>query len=191
MAVYSADSAVLGAIIDLADDLSIELLTISGDDYVNYVFGLEAMQAAIDRWNYHGGDDPPRNHDGKSPVYLVREALSKCPDQNPSPQTTVLDFISDRQLADSIRLDIDCATDALHRNDFKGATVLGGAAMEALLLWKIQDVGITSPIAGMRKNVKSQPEEWFLEDYINRTPSRKRGLRRTFEISSTPDALYG
>ena len=167
MAVYSADSSVLGAIIDLADDLPIELLTLSGDDYANYVFGLEAMQAAIDRWNYRGVDDPPRTHDGKSPVYLVREALSKCPDQNPSPQTTALAFISDRQLADSIRLDIDSATNALHRNDFKAATVLSGSAMEALLLWKVLDVGITSPIIPpMRKNSRSTPEEWVLEDYI-------------------------
>jgi len=163
---YSADSAVLRAIIDLADDLPVELLTISGDDYANYVFGLESMQAAIDRWNHHGTDEPPRTHQGKSPVYMVREALSKCRDQNPSPQTTILAFISDRQLAESIRLDIDSATDALHRNDFKGATVLSGSAMEALLLWKIRDVGITSPIAGMRKSVKTPPEEWFLEDYI-------------------------
>ncbi|MHC2467583.1 hypothetical protein ACVIHD_006595 [Bradyrhizobium embrapense] len=33
MSVYSADSPVLGAIIDLADDLPIELLTMSGDEY--------------------------------------------------------------------------------------------------------------------------------------------------------------
>jgi hypothetical protein len=166
MAVYSADSAVLRAIIDLADDLPVELLTISGDDYANYVFGLESMRAAIDRWNYRGGDDRPRGYEGKSPVYMVREALSKCQDQNPSPQTTALAFISDRLLAESIRLDIDSSTDALHRNDFKGATVLSGSAMEALLLWKIQDVGIASPIAGMRKNVRPSPEEWSLEDYI-------------------------
>jgi hypothetical protein len=166
MPVYSADSAVLRAIIDLADDLPIELLTISGDDYTNYVFGLEAMQAAIDKWNYRGADDPPRTHDGKSPVYLVRDALSKCPDQNPSSQTAELAFIAERQLAESIRLDIDSATNALHRNDFKAATVLSGAAMEALLLWKILDVGINGPIPKMRKNIKGPPEEWFLEDYI-------------------------
>jgi hypothetical protein len=137
MTVYSADSAVLGAIINLADDLPIELLTISGDDYANYVFGLESMAAAIDRWNHRGGDDPPRTHEQKSPVYLVREALAKCPDQYPSPQTTALAFITDRALADSIRLDIGSAADALHRNDFKGATVLAGSAMETLLLWKV------------------------------------------------------
>jgi hypothetical protein len=33
MAVFSGDSAVLGAIINLVDDLPIELLTITGDDY--------------------------------------------------------------------------------------------------------------------------------------------------------------
>jgi hypothetical protein len=173
MKIYSNDSAVFGTIIDLADDIPIELLAISGDEYAQFVFGLESMRAAIDRWNHRGGDDPPRSFRGKSPVYLVRESLSKCPDQNPSPQTTALAFISDRQLAESIRLDIDSATDALHRNDFKGATVLSGSAMEALLLWKIQDVGITSPIMGMRKNVKPSAEEWSLEDYITAAEIRK------------------
>ncbi|MBB4427103.1 hypothetical protein GGD66_005679 [Bradyrhizobium sp. CIR48] len=176
MQVYSADSAVLGAIIDLADDLPVELLTISGEDYTNYVFGLEAMQAAIDRWNHHGTDTPPRTHKSKSPVYLVREALLKCPDQNPSPQAASLPFLSDPQLAESIRLDIDSATNALHRNDFKAATVLSGSAMEALLLWKLRDVGLASPISGMRTNIKKQssPEEWVLEDYI--TAAEIKGL---------------
>lgn len=164
--VYSKDSAVLGAIINLADDIPMELLTVSGDDYANYVFGLESMGAAIDRWNHHGTDDPPRNLGQKSPVYLVREALGNCPDQNPSPQTADLGFIADKSLADSIRLDISSATDALHRNDFKGATVLAGSAMEALLLWKIQAQGISSPVPGMRRNARPSPEEWTLEDYI-------------------------
>jgi hypothetical protein len=163
--VFSKDSAVLGAIINLADNIPIELLTTSGDDYANYVFGLESMAAAIDRWNHHGTDEPPRNYMQQSPVYLVREALSKCPDQNPSPETTALVFIMDREFGDGIRLDISSATDALHRNDFKGATVLAGSAMEALLLWKIQSAGITSPIAGM-KNAKPSPENWSLADYI-------------------------
>jgi hypothetical protein len=39
MPVYSQDSAVLRSIIDLAEDLPDELLTISGEDYVKYVFG--------------------------------------------------------------------------------------------------------------------------------------------------------
>ena len=61
MKVYSADAAVLAAIIELAANIPDELLTISGDDYAKYVFGLKSMSAAIDRWNYLGGDDPPAN----------------------------------------------------------------------------------------------------------------------------------
>jgi hypothetical protein len=132
------------------------------------------MQEAIDRWASLGGDKSPRTYKSTSPVFLVREALSKCPDQNPSAQITELNFITDRDLADSIRLDIHSATEALHRNDFKGATVLSGSAIEALLLWKIRDVGISSPIPGMRRNVKPAPEDWFLEDYI--TAAELRGL---------------
>jgi hypothetical protein len=156
----------LRAIIDLTEDLPIELLTISGDDYVTYVFGLESMQEAIDRWNARGGDESPRAYKKASPVYLVRQALSKCLDQNPPARTTELAFIPDRDLAESIRLDIHSATEALHRNDFKGATVLSGSAMEALLLWKIRSIGISSPTPNMRKNAKPSPEDWSLEDYI-------------------------
>jgi hypothetical protein len=173
MYVFSRDSAVLRAIIDLANDLPVELLTISGNESVNYVFGLKSMQEAIERWSLRGGDESPRSFGKKSPVFLVREALLKCPDQNPPLHTTGLTFIADRQLADSIRLDVQSATEALHRNDFKGATVLSGSAMEALLLWKITDVGIAAPIAGMRKGVKSSPEEWTLEDYITVAESQQ------------------
>jgi hypothetical protein len=95
MKVYSGDAAILASIINLVDDTPIELLAISGADYTGLVVGLESMGAAIDRWNHRGGDDPPRTYDGKSPVYLVRDALSKCPDERPAPGTTELVFITD------------------------------------------------------------------------------------------------
>lgn len=166
MPAYSADAAVLATIIDLANEIPVELLTISGDDYTGYIFGLGSMRAAIGRWNYRGGDDPPRTYDGKSAVYLVREALRKCPDQNPSPQTTDLNFIADQPLRDSIRLDMSSASNALHRNDFKAATVLAGSATEALLLWAIQANGINAPLKGMITSPNGRPENWNLGQYI-------------------------
>ena len=141
MKVYSGDSAILAAIINLVDDIPVELLTISGEDYTGLVVGLESMGAAIDRWNHRGGDDPPRNYDGKSPVYLVRAALGKCPDERPSPGTADLAFVSDTALRESIRLDISSASEALHRSDFKASTVLAGSAIEALLLWSLTGCG--------------------------------------------------
>ena len=86
--------------------------------------------------------------------------------QAETPLIDLFKFAGPALLADSIRLDISSATDALHRNDFKAATVLAGSAMETLLLWKVQDHGITSPITGMRKGAKPLPESWDLEDYI-------------------------
>jgi hypothetical protein len=166
MQVYSGDAAVLAAIINLVDDVPEELLTISGEDYSDFVFALESMGAAIDRWNQRGGDDPPRNHKNKSPVVVVREALSLCPDSSPSQATSAILFIEDASLRDSIRLDMSSASDALHRGDFKSATVLAGAAIEALLLWRIVKAGITSPPIGILNRKTGHPDEWTLADYI-------------------------
>jgi hypothetical protein len=118
------------------------------------------------RWNHRGGDDPPRTYDGKSPVYLVRAALSKCADERPAPGTTDLAFVGDTALRESIRLDISSASEALHRSDFKASTVLAGSAIEALLLWSLQNAGQTGPIAGMKTGAKGPPEGWALAQLI-------------------------
>jgi hypothetical protein len=46
-------------------------------------------------WQFRGGDDPPKRIKEKSPVAVIREAMTKCPDQNPSPATAELVFIPD------------------------------------------------------------------------------------------------
>ncbi|MBR0991898.1 hypothetical protein JQ580_14390 [Bradyrhizobium japonicum] len=166
MTVYSGDAAILASIINLVDDIPVELLTLSGDDYTGLVVGLESMGAAIERWNFRGGDDPPRTLDGKSPVHLIRDALSRCPDERPAPTTTELVFIIDDSLRESIRLDISSAFDALHRSDFKAATVLAGAAIEALLLAAVQTGGHTSPPSRMKNKPKDGPETWDLAQFI-------------------------
>ncbi|WP_426409397.1 hypothetical protein [Bradyrhizobium ganzhouense] len=166
MKVYSGDAAILAAIINLVDDVPVELLTISGEDYTGLVVGLESMGAAIDRWNHRGGDEPPRNYDGKSPLYLVRAALGKCQDEQPAPSTSDLGFVRDAALRESIRLDISSASEALHRSDFKAATVLSGSAIEALLLWTLQNAGQIGPVTGMKSGAKGSPEGWTLAQLI-------------------------
>jgi hypothetical protein len=114
------------------------LITISGEDYADLVHGLESLGHSVDRWNARGGDDPPNYIKDKSPVAIVREMLSRCPDASPSPATNELAFISDVALRESIRLDVSTASSALHNGEWKAATVLAGSAVEALLLWVIQ-----------------------------------------------------
>jgi hypothetical protein len=81
-------------------------------------------------WHQRGGDEPPKYINDKSPVAIVRDVLSKCPDQSPSPATSELAFVTDDALRESIRLDVSTATSALHNSEWKASTVLAGAAVE-------------------------------------------------------------
>jgi hypothetical protein len=161
--IYSGSAGVLSAIVSLANKIPDELITISGDDYTDLVHGLGALTHAVARWNARGGDDPPAWIRSKSPVAIVREALAKCPDENPAPATVELTFIGDEPLRKSIRMDLSNATNALHNGDWKSCTVLAGAAVEAMLLWIIQD----DP-GGLASATKpsTPPERWDLVDLI-------------------------
>ena len=66
--------------------------------------------------------------------WAIWRALAQCPDQYPpSPTTTELMFITDDALRNSIRGDIGAAERAFANFEWKAATVLAGAAIEALL----------------------------------------------------------
>lgn len=132
--------AVLTAVAHLIDELPPELLTISGGDYSDLVCGVQSIRNSVAFWQHKGsGSIGNSGIKGRNTLLVIREALAKCPDQIPSPTTAELLFISDIALRESIRLDMSAATTALHSGEWKGATVLAGAATEALLLWAIQE----------------------------------------------------
>ena len=162
--VYSGNAAMLSAIVKLSAEIPTELLTISGENYSDLVHGLASLENVVNKWNLRGGDDPPNNIRDISPVTLVRDMLSKCPDEYPSASTVELTFITDANLRDSIRMDLSTAASTLHNGEWKASTVLSGAVIEALLLWKIQekpDRVFTSKTAP-----KKNPEKWILEELI-------------------------
>jgi hypothetical protein len=163
--VHSASAGTLSALVTLTNEIPEELITISGQDYSDLMHSLAGLTQAVNKWNQRGGDDPPTMIAGKSPVFTVREMLAKCPDQNPSPATAALAFITDAALRDSIRMDLSTATSALHNGEWKASTVLAGATVEALLLWAIQRD--PQKLAGVQKKPKGAPEEWGLADLID------------------------
>jgi hypothetical protein len=158
--VYSGSAATLSAIVDLTENIPGELITISGEDYTDLVHGLRALAQSVTRWNQRGGDEPPNYIKDKNPVAVIREMLAKCPDQSPSPTTAELSFIPDAALRDSIRLDLSTANSALHNSEWKAATVLAGAVVEALLLWAIQNN--SSQLASLSSSPTGPPDEWGL-----------------------------
>lgn len=101
---YPGNAGTLSAIVMLTNEIPAELITISGQDYSDLVHGLAALTQTVTKWNQRGGSDPPTLIGDKSPVFVVRSALAKCPDQNPSPATAALAFITDADLRNSIRM---------------------------------------------------------------------------------------
>jgi len=155
---------ILTAITRLIDELPAELLMISGADYINLVCSVESIRTSVAFWQLKGaGEIGNSGIRGKNVLVLIREVLAKCPDQAPSPATTELAFITDDDLQVSVRLDINTATSALHNGEWKAATVLAGAAAEAMLLWAIQK---TPALASLPTKPKGTPEGWGLGDYI-------------------------
>lgn len=168
----------LTGILSLARDIPTELLTITGQEYAEYVVALGAIDFCLRFWISRGGAGGLAGVSGKSPVFIVREALAKCPDEAPSPTTTKLAFITDSALRESIRLDINAANQDLANGVWKGATVLAGSALEALLLWAVQeaDQKKTGAVAQARaalvanktlkQDTSTNPEWWGLAEFV-------------------------
>jgi hypothetical protein len=179
-AVYSRSAGVLTAIIRLTEEIPTELLVLNAEDYNDLVCGLENLSSAVTEWHQRGGDEPPARIKGKSPIAIIRETLSKCPDESPAPGTVELSFIGDAALRESIRVDISAANRDAANGEWKGATVLAGSAAEALLLWAIQDAeqrasgSIAKAVAALRaagtfkpqQPKSSKPEEWIFIELI-------------------------
>lgn len=163
--VHSGNAATLSAIVSLTNKIPGELITISGEDYVDLVHALESLKNSVAFWSLRGGDDPPKYIKDKSPVAVVRGMLAKCPDQRASATTSYLNFITDVGLRESIRLDLSAANSALHNGEWKASTVLAGSVVEAILLWSIQSNPV--PLAALATRPGGAPENWMLNDLIN------------------------
>jgi hypothetical protein len=83
-------------------------------------------------------------------------------------------FIKDDALRESIRQDIGAANRALNNAEWKAATVLAGAAIEALLHWRLQepwpgaatvDNAVTS-LTRTKKKRFSEIDHWDLGQFI-------------------------
>jgi hypothetical protein len=146
---FSQHGTGLAAILSLADDISDELITLTGRDHSNYVLALETIRHQLSRWIQGDQNFMPfvvtDGGNARNAVLAVYEALDLCPDESPSPTTAALPFINDPLLRDSIRLDISAANRDMVNGEWKGATVLAGSATEALLLWAIQDADQQTP----------------------------------------------
>lgn len=166
------------AIVTLAKQVPNELLTLSGQDLNDYFVSLAMIEnTEQSRLALQRGFEVPLYRD-LSTIFLLRQALAKCPDEVPAPGTAGLPFVSDADLRESIRRDISAANQDMANGEWKGATVLAGSATEALLLWAVQEAnrrtnGIVATavsalvgVGTLAPKPNSNPDRWNLIELI-------------------------
>lgn len=133
----------LRAVVHLAEEIPNELLTMDAATYASFVQAKAEIRDTLDTWIGNTNANVPRSQRTYSlntdPIRLIRDALAVCPDQSPAPATIHLNFITDPDLRTNLRNDIGAINVALSNGEWKPATILAGATIEALLLWDLQN----------------------------------------------------
>jgi hypothetical protein len=161
----------VSALVALTDQVPASLLVLGDDEFAEFVANLAVLRSRIPMWEHHGNAFPVRKG---IPVQRMRELLAKCPDSHPSPKVHALAFVSDTALRADLRTDINSIDRALGDGEWKTATVLAGATIEALLLWRlsqndpdevraVENALVSSKVL----NRKPRPfDEWGLHDLV-------------------------
>ena len=168
-------------VLDLVDQIPSELITLDNRDYSAFVSSVSAIRIVMANPKSRGHGmlivrlEPISEFGNINPLAILRDLLSKCPDEFPGHSTSELQFITDQQLRQNLRNDLDAVNRALTNSEWKAATVLGGAVIEALLLWALQSKSDTDiataanvlapPRVKKKLDVKSILS-WYLPDYI-------------------------
>jgi hypothetical protein len=186
----------LQGIVDLLRQLPSELFTVSAAEFADLTVATAAIEMTILRYSHGQWPIGLFPVSGEDVIHTIRRVLSKCPDETTSSVTADLLFITDPQTRDSMRQDISAANSALQNAEWKAATVLGGAAIEALLHWKLSPPQTTAAAVGTGKNsavssgrLKRPPDadfdRWTLIDFI--AVARELGIieEATFKQADT------
>jgi hypothetical protein len=174
------NSGQLAGLLDLVDELPDELLTLNSADYGSLICSAAAIRDRLALWR---AQPPPPQWElvfvnglrRLSPVRLIRDAVFHCPDESPAPATSELNFITHADLRANLRNDIGAINRALSNGEWKAATVLAGSAIEALLLWDLQNrrqaifpAAVTALVTNhtFQPAPSANPEEWSLHHYV-------------------------
>ena len=111
--------------------------------------------------------------DKRNQVQIIRAALFGCPDEVPPQRSNELPFIKDANFRKALLTDLEAARSALIHEEWKAATVLAGALVEALLLWAIQQnpqipsacsAAVTA--GNLPKKTLDDPLNWGLHELV-------------------------
>ena len=179
----------IAAIIGLVEKIPNEHFSlVSSEDFALFVAALEALKASVLKWQIPTYDYLQHKLSGlnclkgRHPLSVIRETISKCPDEAIGEKTNNLTFLAnDPDFNYSIKLDISNSHISHNNGQYKATCVLAGSVIEALLLWGLKKNNISGfqhlveKWAARRSNEgKSKPRipdpeinKWCLEELIN------------------------
>jgi hypothetical protein len=172
----------LSGLVTLVDQIPSELLVMDRATYPTFVCATAHIGQKLAAWI----SVPDRGHDlgfmsgatQMNPVTEIRDALAKCRDEPLGSATSKLNFIPDLRLRTNLLIDIIAVDRALSNSEWKATTVLAGSAIEALLLWDLQNrrqatfqAAVSALVANktFQKQPPSNLEDWVLHHYIEVT----------------------
>ncbi len=141
-------------------------------DFIWAVASLEHLVTKLDGESSAGGGWFWPIDKNVNAMTRLWQLLKQCPDEAISEQTAGLPFIQDESLRINVQLDMSSADSAFNNGEWKAATVLAAAAVEALLLWCIQkspEADRKSAIdkCGLKLNAaRPDGREWDLAAFI-------------------------
>ena len=134
--------AEIHTLLALLDELPRELIDLPWNDYLELSRCQAVLVTTLALWNA-GDPRPARDVGGKDPVECIRRLLNQCRDELPSPEPE-LPFIADPDIRLGIEDRIRAAWTDFHAQEWMGATVFAGAALEAMLLWALKQAPLTT-----------------------------------------------
>ncbi len=178
-------SPALAGVVALVDQLPPELLMgLSPEDYAALTVNLAAIRNQLATWQFADREmrrsifGPVKGYRNLNPITVVRQMLSKCPNELPAVGPHGLDFIRDERFRTILLRDINSTEQALGNNEYKAAAVLGGSVIEAILLWALREDD-TAGLEAALKELQDAGEvsrklgaddltarEWGLADFI-------------------------
>jgi hypothetical protein len=164
---------VVAGLVASIDRLPEATLQLSANEYRRFISAVAGLQHLAKRFELAttsaAGGWPWPSVGEQNAITELWLLLQKCPDEGIEASIAGLEFLED-QLRASVRSDISSSEAALNNGQWKAATVLAGAALEALLLWAVARHSESDRKSALqarnRKADPVRPEGWYLLDYI-------------------------
>lgn len=178
--IYSGQLDILQGIVNLVRDIPSELVNVPADQYADLVLAMAIIEEQ-NKFRIGRGTSFPLPAINKIDVAtVVHRVLLQCPDEFPPTTKKELLFVTDADLRQSICQDMGAINRAIANAEWKAATVLAGAAIEALLLWRLSLQPPTGPdVAAAIGNLVSKGtltnkppsdnEKWSLSQFVEVT----------------------